>query len=383
MKRLQNIDVKGKHVVVRVDFDDPIRPNGTLESDFRIRASLPTIEYLQSHGAKQIVLVSKLGRPVVRPREQIETIIAGNPRLSIKPVALYLRELMGKASERLTLRHMEDFPLPAYVIDRGLYLLENIRFDWRESANNPDFAKQLAGLGDLYVYEAFAMSGSPPEASTVGVIPFTEFVAGLQVQREIESLDKLQTELTSPFVMILGGAKTETKLPVIEHLLDKVDSILLGGVMANTFAKSQGIDIKRSVVDDKLLSIANQLYKRDPNKFVLPSDYIWQHDKIMDIGEQARVEFALKIQSAKTIFWNGTLGVTSMSARDFAYGSLEIAKAIAANRSATSIICGGDTVGLLQAQSIELGQYTFISTGGGATLKFLAGEQLPVLQALK
>lgn len=382
MKKLQDVDVTGKHVVVRVDFDDPIRPDGTLESDFRLRACLPTIEYLRSHGAKQIVLVSKLGRPVVRPREHVDNIIQGNPNLTMEPVAKHLRKILGKSTDRLTVRQIEDFPLPAYVIDRGLYLLENIRFDWREGANDPDFAKELASLGDVYVFEAFAMLASPPEASTAGVVPFTEFVAGLQVQREVETLGKLQQDIQHPYVIVLGGAKTETKLPVIDRLFDSADALLLGGVMANTFAKSQGIDVKRSVVDDAQLSVANQLYKRDPNKFLVPRDYVWQNEKIMDIGEQARVEFALKIQSAKTIFWNGTLGVTSISARDFAFGSLEIAKAIAANRAATSIICGGDTVGLLQEQSINLSDYTFVSTGGGSTLKFLAGEELPVLQAL-
>lgn len=367
--------------MVRTDFDDPIKPDGTLGSDVRIRASLPTIEYLQSHGAKQIILASKLGRPVVRARDRVETIIQGNARLTMEPVARHTRSLLGKTTETLTTHQIEDFPLPAYVIDRGLYLLENLRFDWRETSNDPDFARDLASLGDLYVFDAFAMAHRQ-EASTVGIITHTETVVGLRVQAELEALEKLKTTIIHPFVIVLGGAKTETKIPVIDRLMDHADLICLGGVIANTFAKAQGMDIQRSVVDDGQLERANQLYKRDPNLFLMPTDYVWAGGKIMDVGEQSRRAIADAIRTAKTVFWNGTLGVTSTTAQEYKFGSVEIARAMMANRGATTIVSGGDTVGLLQEQQIDLAAFTFVSTGGGATLKYLAGEKLPALEAL-
>lgn len=382
MKRLQDVDVAGKHVVARVDFDDPLASDGTLMSDFRMRASLPTIEYLRSHGAKQLILVSKLGRPVVRPKERVDTIAKGNPRLTMQLVAHHLRSLLGKTADELRTTHIEDFPLPAYVIDKNLYLLENIRFDWRESGNDDTLARELASLGDIYVFDAFAVAHRA-ESSTVGIAKHTELVAGLRLQEEVAALQKLTHEIKHPFVAVMGGAKTETKLPVIEQLMDSVDTFLLGGVIANTFAVAAGQDLKRSVVDTRQLELVTRLYKRDPSRFVLPTDYLWQMGKTMDVGEKTRAEFRDVLSKAKTIFWNGTLGVTSMTAQDFKYGSLDAARAIAANRDATTIVSGGDTVGLLEEQKLDLGQYSFVSTGGGATLEFLAGQPLPALEALE
>lgn len=382
MKLLTDTDVKGKFVVARIDCDEPISIAGELVSDFRVRAALPTIEYLRSHGAKQIVLVAHLGRPVVRQREQLGLIMQGNARLSAKPVAARLRELVGKPIESINTRRVEGFSLPAFIIDRGLYLIENIRFDWRETANDDSLGKELASLGDLYVFDAFA-DAHRAHASTTAVAKHTEVVAGLQLQREVEHLGQLVRESGRPFVAVMGGAKMETKVPVIQYLLDKVDLFLLGGVLANTFARASGEeDVKRSVVDEAQVELASQLLKDHRQQFVLPIDYVWQTDKIMDIGPKTRARMAEEIGRAQTVFWNGTLGVTSTTAQEFKYGSLEVARAIGKNRSATTIVSGGDTVGLLEEQAIDLGQFTFVSTGGGATLEFLAGQELPALREL-
>ncbi|MBI2589942.1 phosphoglycerate kinase [Candidatus Berkelbacteria bacterium] len=381
MKQLSETDVQGKYVVARVDFDDPLTPTGQLASDVRMRACLPTIEYLRTHGAKRIILVSKLGRPVMRPKERVELIQAGNPRLSLKPVALHLKTLLGLQPEKLGETFIENFPLPAYIIDKGLHLFENIRFDWREGANDDLFAADLASLGDLYVFDAFAMAHRA-EASTVGVAKHIPIVAGFQLAKEIENLSKLNARIQHPFMLVLGGAKTETKLPLIERFFDRADLFLLGGVMANTFAKAQGINVKRSTVDDNQLEKANGFYKRDPSKFALPSDFVWQNEKTMDLGSKTRDMFKERLASAKTIFWNGTLGVTSLTAQEFKFASLDIARSIANNQSALTIVSGGDTIGFLDEQKVDFNQFTFVSTGGGATLEFLAGLKLPALEIL-
>lgn len=383
MKLLTDTDVKGKYVVARLDLDDPIGPGGGLESDFRIRASLRTLEYLKSHGAKRIVVVTKLGRPVTRVRERMERIIAGNARLSVAPVAHRMREILGNPVDKLTRREIEQFPLPGYVIDRGIILLENSRFDWRETANDRSFATELAALGDLYVFDAFAMAHRA-EASTVGIAGQIELVAGLQMTDEVETLERLTKSITGPFVCVLGGAKLETKLPVIARLLPRVDTFLLGGVMANTFAKASGEeDVKRSVVGSETeVALAAKLLKKARKKFLLPKDYLWHTGKIMDIGPESRTQFAAEIARAKTVFWNGTMGVTSLSAQDFKFGTLDVARALADNREALAVVSGGDTVGVLMDEEVDLGKFSFVSTGGGSTLKFLAGDELPVLRAL-
>ncbi|MBI4032316.1 phosphoglycerate kinase [Candidatus Berkelbacteria bacterium] len=381
MTRLQDIEVKGKYVVVRLDLNVPLS-GGNIVSDFRIRAALPTITYLQEHGAKQIVLLSHLGRPVGRPKSNPDMIRAGNPTLSLAPVAKRLRDLLGTATETLTERVIEDFPLPVFILTRGLYLAENLRFDWREEENDPIFAAEIAALGDCFVFDAFSVAHRA-HASTAGVMQHTTAaVAGLRLQEEVATLEQLSTTVAHPFVAVLGGAKMKTKLPVLQRLIGQVDQILLGGVMANTFAKALDVDVRQSVIEPDEVTRAGTLAKEYPDKVVLPQDYTWNGDKIVDIGPTTRQAFTETIGSAKTVFWNGTLGLTSTPSQEFKYGSLDIARAMMDNRSALTIVSGGDTVGLLEAEGLDLSKLSFVSTGGGATLKFLAGESLPALVAL-
>lgn len=381
LTRLQDTDVNGKLVVVRADLNVPLSAKGEITSDFRIRAVLPTITYLKEHGAKQIAILSHLGRPVGLRRTRPAAIRTGNPGLSLAPVAIRLRELLGTATETLTERQLEDFSLPAFVIAPGIYLVENLRFDWREEENEPGFATDIASLGDLFVFDAFSVAHRE-HASTVGAMAHTTTVAGLRIQEELDTLTKLQSHIKHPFVAVLGGAKLKTKLPVLEALIEQVDTILLGGVMANTFAKALGVDVKQSVVEPDEVARASLLAKEYPTKFVLPSDYTWSGEKIVDIGQTTRLAFANTIAKAKTVFWNGTLGLTSTPIQEFKYGTLDVARAMMDNREALTIVSGGDTVGLLEEEGLDLDRLSFASTGGGATLKFLAGESLPALETL-
>ena len=382
MKRIHDLDVHGKTVVVRADFDVPFTPDGAIADDYRIQKALPTILGLQEQGAKHIYLIAHLGQPVGRPREQVATVTLGNPRLTMEPIAQRLREILGEHIDDLGTIRIQGMDLPAYPISPTITLLENLRFDWREAKNDPAFAEELAALGDCYIYDAFAVAHRE-HASTVGAIKQSaEAAAGIHLVEEVASLSKLSVSIEHPYCVILGGAKIESKLPVIEQLIDHVDTFLLGGVMANTFAKGQGFDIKRSTVELEHVGLAVELYMQHPEKFVLPEDYVWQNEKIMDVGLHTREKFKQAIAAAKTIFWNGTLGVTSLTAQEFTFGTNDIAQAIADNKDALTIVSGGDTVGQVNAAKISLDNYSFVSTGGGATMEFLAGKTLPALKTL-
>ena len=379
---MRELDVSGKTVVVRADFDVPFNPDGTIADDYRIEQALPTILGLQEQGAAHLYLIAHLGQPVNRPKELVEHVATGNARLTMKPVAVRLRELLGEHIDELETIRIAGIDLPAYPITPTITLLENLRFDWRESKNDPTFAEELAALGDCYVYDAFAVAHRE-HASTVGAIAQSaESAAGIHLMKEVVEISKLKASIQHPYVVILGGAKIESKLPVIEQLIENVDTFLLGGVMANTFAKSQGYDIKRSTVEPEQIGLAVELYKEHPEKFILPEDYVWQNEKIMDVGLKTREIFKAKIAEAKTVFWNGTLGVTSLTAQEFTFGTNDIAQAIADNKDALTIVSGGDTVGQVNEAKISLDNYSFVSTGGGATMEFLAGKELPALKAL-
>ena len=382
MKSIRDINVQGKTVVVRADFDVPMAPDGTIVDDYRIQKALPTILGLQEQGAKHITIIAHLGQPVGRPRELVEHVESGNPRLSMKPIAHRLREILGEPTDDLEAIRLPGIDLPAYPITTTITLLENLRFDWRETKNDPVFAEELAALGDIYVYDAFAVAHRNHASTTTALVKTAELAAGIHLIEEVTSLSKLHANIQHPYCVVLGGAKIESKLPVIEQLLENVDNFLLAGVMSNTFAKGQGFDIKRSAVELDQVGLAIELYRQAPEKFVLPEDYVWQNDKIMDVGLRTREKFKQVIAEAKTIFWNGTLGVTSLSAQDFTFGTDDVANAIASNRDALSIVSGGDTVGQVNRAGINLDQFSFVSTGGGATLEFLAGKELPALKAL-
>ncbi len=382
MNSVRDLAIQGKTVVVRADFDVPLTPDGAIDDGYRIEKALPTILSLQEQGAAHIYLLAHLGQPVGRPRELVEHVRAGNPRLSLAPVAERLRELLGEPADTVEPVPIEGLDLPGFPVTPTITLVENLRFDWRETKNDPGFAADLAALGDCYVYDAFAVAHRE-HASTVGAIAAAaSHAAGFHLFEEVIALSKLHEHIEHPYVAILGGAKIETKLPVIERLLEQVDTFLLGGVMANTFAKSQGVDIKRSSVEPEQIALAVELFKQYPAKFVLPTDYVWQNDKIMDIGTDTRERFKQVIGGAKTVFWNGTVGVTSLTAQEFSFGTNDIAAAIAANRDALTVVSGGDTVAQVNEAGVDLARYTFVSTGGGATMEFLAGKELPALKAL-
>lgn len=382
MKQLSQTKVSGQRVIVRGDLDVPLNSAGEIISDFRIRSLLSSIEYLLKEDAGEIIIIAHLGRPVVRPREKIELIRQGNPRLSMFAVAQVLAKLLKIKQEKIAEIKLDNLSLPAFCIGSKIKLIENIRFDDRETKGDETLAEEISSLGDLFVYDAFAVAHRD-HASTSKTIKKMKTVAGFQLIKEVESLDRLLTNTEGPYVMVLGGAKIETKMPIIERLLDQVDTFLLGGVMANNFVKAQGEDIKSSAFEGEFIELATDLYKDNPEKFLIPEDFIWQGPRIMDIGLKTRKMFIEKIAKAKTVFWNGTVGVTSLTAQDYKFGSLDIAKAMASNKNAFTVISGGDTVGLLEDQKLDLQNYSFVSTGGGATLEFLGGKELPALKALK
>ncbi len=381
MRNLKQASVEGKVVLVRGDLDVPLNVEGQIISDFRLKTLLPILQYLIKEKAKEIIIVGHLGRPVVRPRERVELIREGNPRLSVEVVAQRLAKLL-KIKGQITEVQLDNFALPAFALNSQIKIIENIRFDAREIKGDESLSEELANLGDILVYDAFAVAHRE-HASTSGLIKKMKTVAGFQLEKEVASLQRLIEETDSPYLMVLGGAKVETKMPIIERLLGSVDKFLLGGVMANNFAKSQDYEIKNSAFEGNFVELAGELYAENPDKFMVPEDFVWQGTRIMDIGTKTRKKFVEQIGKAKTVFWNGTVGVTSLTAQDYKFGSLDIASSMAKNKDAFTVISGGDTVGLLEEQGLDLHNYSFVSTGGGATLEFLGGKELPALKALK
>ncbi len=376
MKNLKEIDVKNKKVIVRVDYNVPLGKDGIVD-DARIKASLPTIKYLLQSGAKEIYLISHLGRPVVRPKEKIEAIIAGNKNLVLKPIAENLTNWL-KIKTKPQIKSI-GISLPAYKLNKNIYLLENIRFDSREEKNDPEFAKELASLGEIFVMDAFG-AAHRAHASIVGVAKLLPSCAGFLVEKEVENLSKLLAKPDRPFVVILGGAKIDDKIMALKNIYKKADQILLGGVMANTFLKARNYDIKKSLFESQRLEIANDLFDLAPKKYNIPVDFIWWQDKIVDIGPNTILNFEKIVSKAKTIFYNGTMGLTSLGNRSFDKGTKAIINAIA-NSGATSIICGGDTIAEVDALKLN-SKISFVSTGGGASLEFLSGKPLPGIEIL-
>jgi phosphoglycerate kinase len=384
-KSVKDIDVKGKRVLVRVDFNVPIK-EGKIKDDTRIRAALPTIQYLIEQGAA-LILCSHLGRPKDQPE----------PEFSMKPVAEYLGKLLGKP-----VAFAEDCIGPAAetaaaALKPGdVLVLENTRFHKGESKNDPEMAKQLAALADVYVNDAFG-SAHRAHASTEGVAKFLPAVAGFLLEKEIQYLDQAVENPKRPFVAILGGAKVSDKIGVIKNLLTKADTVLIGGGMANTFFKAQGYPVADSLVEDEALDTARELVALGGGKLRLPVDVViadkfedgaasqvidvgpvpdgW---RILDVGPQTVANFSKVIAEAGTVVWNGPMGVFEMP--NFAKGTFAIAKAVA-DSQAISIIGGGDSAAAI-AQSGLADKISHISTGGGASLEMLEGIQLPGLAAL-
>lgn len=386
-KTVRDIDVRGKRVLVRVDYNVPLS-EGTITDDTRVRASLDTLEYLLAEGAA-VILASHLGRPKGSPQDA----------LRLDPVARRLEELLGRPVSKVDDCIGEEVRSKAAALSPGdILLLENVRFHPEEEANDPGFAKELASLADVFVNDAFG-AAHRAHASTEGVARFLPAVAGLLLARELEVLGSLLAEPKRPFLAILGGAKVSDKIGVIQRLLPQVDTLAIGGGMSYTFFKAQGYEIGRSLLDEERIPFAQSLLadEESAGKILLPVDVVVADDfrpdaqrqvvsvqeipsdwEGMDIGPQSRERLARVIAEAGTILWNGPMGVFEMPA--FAEGTKAVAEAMAAS-GATTVIGGGDSAAAVTQFGLA-DKMTHISTGGGASLEFLEGKKLPGVEAL-
>ena len=384
-RSVRDLDVQGKRVLVRVDFNVPVK-EGRVTDDTRIRRALPTIRYLLSEGARP-VLISHLGRPKGEP----------DPKYVMDPVAHRLGELLNQQVMKLDAAVGRDVEAELEEWDgRGVVLLENSRFYPGETKNDPDLARQVAALADLYVNDAFG-AAHRAHATTVGVAELLPAAAGLLMEEEIDYLDTVLRDPERPFVAILGGAKVSDKLGVIESLLGKADRLLIGGAMCFTFFKAKGYEVGESLVEDDYLEEAKRLMDEAGDRLVLPIDVVVA-DRMEEGAESRAVEvnripqgmmgldvslgtvglFRGHIADAKTIFWNGPMGVFEIDA--FAGGTEGVAKAVAES-DATSVIGGGDSVAAVRKLGLEE-EMSFISTGGGASLEYVEGKELPGVAVL-
>lgn len=396
MKRLSidDLDLKGKRILVRVDFNVPLDDNLNITDDTRIRASIPTIKKIVSKGGKAI-LMSHLGRPKGKP----------DPKQSLKPCAVHLGELLGNpvkiAPDCIGL---ETEKIVSELKNGECVLLENLRFHKEEEENDKEFSKKLAVLGDVYVNDAFG-SAHRAHSSTAGVCEFIKKRAsGYLMEKELKFLGGVLESPKKPFVAIMGGAKISGKIDLIMNFLNKVDSLLVGGGMAMTFFKAKGIEIGKSICEDDKLSLASDIIKtaeENNRDFVLPSDAVIADEfkneankkevdiknippnwMMLDIGKNTIKLFSDKIGKAKTILWNGPMGVFEMD--NFALGTRMIAEAIAdaTKKGAVSVVGGGDSTAALAKFDLE-DEMSHVSTGGGASLEMLEGKILPGVKALE
>jgi phosphoglycerate kinase len=390
IRTIDQIELKGKRVFIRVDFNVPQDEKGNITDDTRILLSLPTIRFASDAGGK-VILASHLGRPKGKK----------DPKFSLAPVAERLSELFGKKVALARDCIGEEVRKQIGGLREGeLLLLENLRFHPEEEKNEEAFSRALASLCDVYVDDAFG-AAHRAHASTQGMTRFVKTVAaGFLMKKEIGSLEKALVNPQKPYVAILGGAKVSDKIGVIENLLDKVTTLLIGGGMAYTFLKAQGFEVGKSLVEEDQMGFSLNLLEKSKGKikFVLPSDHIAaermdmqakreivKNDKIpsgwvcLDIGPETAMTFSEEIKSAKTIVWNGPMGVFEME--PFSQGTFAVAKAIASS-SAFSIVGGGDSVSAVNKAGVA-DRISHISTGGGASLEFLEGKKLPGIEALR
>ena len=382
---IRDLKLHGLRVFMRVDFNVPLAPGGQeISSDKRIRASLPSIQFALDQGAG-VVLASHLGRPKGKP----------NPEMSLKPVAEKLASLLGRpvamAPDCVGPQVEAMLPRPGEVL-----LLENLRFHAEEEKNDPGFSQQLARLGDVYVNDAFG-SAHRAHASTVGMIAYMkQAAAGLLMDKELEYLNKVTKNPARPCVAILGGAKVSDKIEVIQNLMKVVDKLLIGGAMAYTFLRARGESTGKSLVEEDKIELAKGLMAGAGGKLMLPVDHVVaaefkagaEHQTVdhipdgmmaLDIGPKTEEAYLHVIASAKTIIWNGPMGVFEMP--PFDHGTVALAKAVAGS-GAISVVGGGDSEKAIKSAGVA-SQISHVSTGGGASLEFLAGIELPGVAALE
>lgn len=388
-KTVKDVEVRGKRVLVRVDFNVPLT-DGSVADDTRVRAALPTLRYLVDHGAR-VIIVSHLGRPDGAP----------DPRYSLRPVRRVLQRLLGR-----NVTFVDDVVGPeaqeavARMVDGEVLMLENVRFHPGEKANDDEFARRLASLADLYVNDAFG-AAHRAHASTAGVARYLPAVAGLLLAREVETLTSMLADPERPFVAVLGGSKVSDKFGVIGRLLDVVDTLVIGGGMCFTLLVAKGVSVGRSLVEQDWVEPARSVLARAEERGVdilLPVDFVVAEaiaedvetrivgrEEIppdamgLDIGPATIELFKEAIGRARTVFWNGPMGVFELT--PFETGTREVAAAIARNHRATTVVGGGDSVAALKKFDLE-GRVTFVSTGGGASMKLLEGATLPGVEAL-
>ena len=391
-KSVTQLDLKGRRVFLRVDFNVPIKA-GVVGDDTRIRSSIPTIDYVLDHGAKTVILASHLGRPKGKP----------NPEMSLRPVATKLAELIGKPVAFAE----ACVGAPAQVVvdaapHGGLVLLENLRFRPEEEKNDASFAKQLASLAEAYVNDAFG-AAHRAHASVEAIVKVMQpnAAAGLLMERELKYLGEALGSPARPFVAILGGAKVSDKIEVIENLIPRVDRLLIGGAMAYTFFKAQGMPVGKSLVEDDKMDAARDIIARATERgimLLLPTDHVVAQkleagqttqvldvddpgigDRMgLDIGPATVAAYREALKDAKTVVWNGPMGVFEIDA--FAKGTIAVAQAVA-DVKGTTIVGGGDSIAAVKKAGVA-SRVTHISTGGGASLEFLGGQTLPGVAAL-
>jgi len=389
-KTIKDIDVRGKRVLVRVDFNVPLAADAVVD-DTRVRAALPTLRYLVDHDAR-VIVVSHLGRPNGTHDE----------RYSLSPVRRVLQRLIGRNVVFVDdVAGVDAHESAERMVDGEILMLENVRFEPGEQKNDPEFSKALASLADIYVNDAFG-AAHRAHASTVGVTAFLPSVAGLLLAREVETLTDMLTRPERPFVAILGGSKVSEKIGVVDHLLECVDTLIIGGGMCFTLLAAKGVPVGKSLVEPDWIEPARAMLAKAKERDVdllLPVDFVVAEtiaedantaivgrEEIgptmmgLDVGPTSSELYKGAIADARTIFWNGPMGVFEMT--PFEAGTREVAMAVARNNRAVSIIGGGDSVAALKKFGLEE-RVTFVSTGGGAAMKLLEGAPLPGVEALQ